>query len=89
MTNHPAQQHASAAENSAQGLSTHPHTAPASKVLQELRVDRETGLSEEEAAARLVTYGPNRIKPPPKANIWKIVFHQVANAMTVILSMSR
>lgn len=62
------------------------HTADSSKVLAALNVDPKTGLSEEEAAKRLALYGPNRIKPPPKANIWKIIGRQVANAMTAILS---
>ncbi|CAK9782312.1 putative calcium-transporting ATPase 3 [Cutaneotrichosporon oleaginosum] len=61
------------------------HTAEAAKVLEALGVDPSQGLSASEAAARLGTYGPNRIKPPPKANLGKILFRQVANAMTVIL----
>ncbi|BEI94986.1 uncharacterized protein CcaverHIS019_0705670 [Cutaneotrichosporon cavernicola] len=61
------------------------HTAEAVKVLEALRVDPTEGLSTSEAAARLETYGPNRIKPPPKVNIFKIFLRQVANAMTVIL----
>ncbi|KAL1407966.1 hypothetical protein Q8F55_004763 [Vanrija albida] len=61
------------------------HTAEASKVVAALNVDPKIGLSEEEAAQRLAKYGPNRIKPPPKANIWKIIGRQVANAMTAIL----
>jgi magnesium-transporting ATPase (P-type) len=62
------------------------HTADDSKVLEALGVNPNNGLSEDEAAARLETYGPNRIKPPPKANLGKIIFRQVANAMSVILS---
>lgn len=61
------------------------HTAEASKVLEALGTDPQYGLSEAEAKSRLATYGPNRIKPPPKANIGKILFRQVANAMSVIL----
>ncbi|TXT04305.1 hypothetical protein VHUM_04192 [Vanrija humicola] len=61
------------------------HTSEATKVLAALNVDPKLGLSEDEAAKRLATYGPNRIKPPPKANIWKIIGRQVANAMTAIL----
>ncbi len=62
------------------------HTAEAAKVLETLGVDPSEGLSASEAKARLGTYGLNRIKSPPKANLGKIIFRQVANAMTVILS---
>lgn len=63
-----------------------PHTTDATKVLEALEADPRLGLAEDEVVRRLAEYGPNRIKPPPKANIWKIIFRQVANAMTVILS---
>lgn len=62
-----------------------PHSVEATAILQALDVKPDTGLTDEEVEARLLKYGPNRIKPPPKANIWKIIFHQVANAMTIIL----
>jgi len=62
------------------------HTAETAKVLAALDVDPQYGLSEDEAGARLAKYGPNRIKPPPKANLGKIIFRQIANAMAVILS---
>ncbi|EJT47517.1 calcium-transporting ATPase 3 [Trichosporon asahii var. asahii CBS 2479] len=45
------------------------HTAPAEKVLEALSVDPDTGLSEAEVQKRLTEYGPNRIKPPPKASL--------------------
>lgn len=64
------------------------HTAEAAKVLEALAVDQQYGLSEQEAKTRLAAYGPNRIKPPPKANLGKIILRQVANAMSVILSES-
>jgi magnesium-transporting ATPase (P-type) len=70
-------------------LSFPAHTADASKVLDALGVDPTHGLSASEVQTRLATYGPNRIKPPPKASLGKIIFRQVANAMTVILSESR
>lgn len=62
-----------------------PHITDAKKVLAALAVTADLGLSDQEAANRLEQYGPNRIKPPPKANIFKIIFRQVANAMAVIL----
>ncbi|KAL1407292.1 hypothetical protein Q8F55_006713 [Vanrija albida] len=66
-------------------LTFSPHTALPGKVLEALDVDAQVGLSEEEAARRLETYGPNRIKPPPKPSLIKICARQVANAMTLIL----
>lgn len=62
------------------------HTAEPEKVLDALTVDPERGLSEADVQKRLAEYGPNRIKPPPKASLGKILFRQIANAMTVILS---
>lgn len=64
------------------------HTAEPEKVLEALAVDPENGLSDDEVQKRIAEYGPNRIKPPPKASLGKIFFRQVANAMTVILSKS-
>lgn len=62
------------------------HTAEPEKVLQALSVNPDLGLSEDEVAKRHETYGPNRIKPPPKASLSKIFVRQIANAMTFILS---
>lgn len=62
------------------------HTAEPEKVLQALSVEPGRGLSDVEVQKRLAEYGPNRIKPPPKASLGRIFFRQVANAMTVILS---
>ncbi|WVF66526.1 potassium/sodium efflux P-type ATPase, fungal-type [Kwoniella sp. CBS 6097] len=61
------------------------HTTPSGKVLDALGGDALKGLSESEASKRLEQYGPNRLKPPKKPSIFKIVARQVGNAMTVIL----
>ncbi|KAL7419667.1 hypothetical protein Q5752_005581 [Cryptotrichosporon argae] len=66
-------------------LSFAPHTAPSDRVLGALDTGAEHGLAEAEAARRLERYGANRLKPPKRANAWKIVVRQVGNAMTVVL----
>ncbi|KAK8844789.1 potassium/sodium efflux P-type ATPase, fungal-type [Kwoniella newhampshirensis] len=62
-----------------------PHTAPSGKVLEALSGNATKGLSEPEATKRLGSYGPNRLKPPKKPSVLKIVARQVGNAMTLIL----
>ncbi|KAM0261498.1 hypothetical protein ACHAQJ_002179 [Trichoderma viride] len=62
-----------------------PHTLPARRVAELLRTDTEDGLSDQEAAARLVRDGPNTIKGAKGISIWEIFLQQVANALTVVL----
>ncbi|WVR03068.1 potassium/sodium efflux P-type ATPase, fungal-type [Kwoniella sp. DSM 27419] len=61
------------------------HTTPSGKVLEALGGSASKGLTEAEAKKRLEQYGPNRLKPPKKPSMLKIVARQVGNAMTVIL----
>ena len=69
-----------------QALPFAPHTASSSKVLEALSTDAEKGLSESDAAKRIETYGPNRLKPPKRPSVWKIIGRQFANAMSIVLS---
>ncbi|BEJ14512.1 hypothetical protein CspHIS471_0402790 [Cutaneotrichosporon sp. HIS471] len=66
-------------------LSFAAYTAEPSKVLSALESNQAHGLSDDEAAKRLVDYGPNRIKPPKKPSIWGICLRQIGNAMTIVL----
>lgn len=69
-----------------QALPFAPHTAPSSKVLEALSVDPEKGLSDQDAAKRLETYGENRLKPPQRPSVLKIIGRQFGNAMSIVLS---
>nr|XP_019014014.1 potassium/sodium efflux P-type ATPase, fungal-type [Kwoniella pini CBS 10737]OCF52795.1 potassium/sodium efflux P-type ATPase, fungal-type [Kwoniella pini CBS 10737] len=68
-----------------QSLPFKPHTAPSGKVLDALAANASKGLTEQEAKKRLEQYGLNRLKPPKKPSVFKILFRQIGNAMTVIL----
>lgn len=63
-----------------------PHTALSGKILEALGSDAASGLSDEEVSRRLQQYGPNRLKPPKRPSVLKIIARQVGNAMTLILS---
>lgn len=63
-----------------------PHTALSGKILEALGSNVTSGLSDDEASRRLQQYGPNRLKPPERPSILKIIARQVGNAMTLVLS---
>ena len=46
---------------------------------------QRTGLTSEEAAARLATYGPNQLTEKTKVTIWQRIWNQVGNIMVGIL----
>lgn len=71
-----------------QALPFAPHITPSQKVLEALSSDADKGLSDSEAAKRLEQYGPNRLKPPRRPSVWKIIGRQIANAMCLVLSKS-
>ncbi|PFH63176.1 hypothetical protein XA68_17285 [Ophiocordyceps unilateralis] len=61
------------------------HTLPAELVALRLGTDAHHGLSDEDAATRLARDGPNTIKSAAVASLWRLLFRQVANALTVVL----
>jgi len=65
-------------------LSLPPHALKSSVFVDELDVNAEDGLSSEEAAARLETYGPNQLDDAPGVQPVKILVRQVANAMILV-----
>lgn len=69
-----------------QSLPFAPHTAQSSKVLEALSSNADKGLSDSDVARRLEQYGPNRLKPPKRPSVWKIIGRQFANAMCLVLS---
>lgn len=64
------------------------HTAGSQKVLEALHANGENGLTDSDAAKRVETYGPNRLKPPRRPSPWAIFGRQIGNAMTLVLSKS-
>ena len=69
-----------------QSLPFRPHTATSSKVVDALHADPRIGLSEGDARRRLETYGLNRLKPPKRPSVAKIIVRQLGNAMSLVLS---
>ncbi|ODN86846.1 potassium/sodium efflux P-type ATPase, fungal-type [Cryptococcus wingfieldii CBS 7118] len=61
------------------------HTALSEKVLEALGSNPTTGLKESEVPPKLDQYGLNRLKPPKKPSVFKIILRQIGNAMTLIL----
>lgn len=59
----------------------HHHTS----VLRALGVeDPEHGLNKKDIEARRQQYGSNQLEGGDEISIWKIMLHQVANAMTLV-----
>ncbi|MEM4495239.1 MAG: calcium-translocating P-type ATPase, PMCA-type [Candidatus Caldarchaeum sp.] len=61
------------------------HSLPVEEVVARLGTDPVNGLSSEEAARRLKTYGPNELEPPKKTSPIKIFLKQFANILIGIL----
>lgn len=61
-----------------------PHTVPFEQVLEKLSVDHNAGLSIDEAKARKTKYGPNQLDEGPGVQPFRILVHQVANALTLV-----
>ncbi|WVN87594.1 uncharacterized protein L203_102777 [Cryptococcus depauperatus CBS 7841] len=69
-----------------QSLPFQPHTVHSEKVLEALGSDCTRGLTEDEVSKRLSQYGPNRLRPPKRPSVLKIIARQIGNAMTLILA---
>eukprot|EP00475_Leptophrys_vorax_P033078 TRINITY_DN5174_c0_g6_i1.p1 TRINITY_DN5174_c0_g6~~TRINITY_DN5174_c0_g6_i1.p1 ORF type:complete len:994 (+),score=317.58 TRINITY_DN5174_c0_g6_i1:135-3116(+) len=54
-------------------------------VLKTLDVDLTTGLSDQEALARVAKYGKNEIPPPPKTSFLKLILKQFEDLLVLIL----
>ena len=61
----------------------HSHTHE--QVLEELRVDRQSGLSAEEAQSRLLEYGENRLQEKAPVSLFRRFLLQLKDAMVIIL----
>lgn len=60
------------------------HTLPFEDVLQKLSVNQESGLSEAEVKNRRALYGQNQLDEGPGVQPFRILVHQVANALTLV-----
>ena len=61
------------------------HALDVDAVLSELEADPQRGLSPEEAARRLASYGPNELTHEEKASPWLLFFGQFKNVLMLIL----
>lgn len=55
------------------------------EVLQELQVNPDTGLTTEEARARLTQYGPNKLEGKPKKSMVALFFAQLKDMLIYVL----
>ena len=61
------------------------HALTSAEVLERLGTSRARGLAAEDAAARLLAYGPNRVAETERASPWRLLFEQFKNILVVIL----
>lgn len=61
------------------------HTRSAQHAADQLETDLDHGLTDEEAAARLVRDGLNTFKGARGLTLWQIFLQQIANALTAVL----
>lgn len=62
-----------------------PHTASGDDVVHELGVDPDVGLTDDEAAARLVRFGPNELAAKPREAAWRRLVRQLADPLVYLL----
>ncbi len=72
-------------EDDLQKVTSSPYTIKLQVLLKLLQSDFNRGLSQNEAALRLDTYGTNRLPEPEKVPLWKLFLKQFANFMIYIL----
>ena len=65
-------------------LSKSPHSLGVEEVIQELKSNDTSGLSQHEATARLHLYGQNALDEGPGVQPIKILINQIANAMMLV-----
>ncbi|KAK2783809.1 hypothetical protein FQN52_009456 [Onygenales sp. PD_12] len=69
-------------------LSMPAHALPYENVIRELGTHADDGLTSDNAARRLQTYGPNQLEGGEGVSVVKILIRQVANAMMLVLIMA-
>jgi Ca2+-transporting ATPase len=63
----------------------HWHTLSSEQVSETLRVDRQRGLTRDDAAQRLRQHGRNALAPPRQRSALKVFLHQLASLMVGLL----
>lgn len=63
----------------------HWHTLDVDEALQNLATPRDTGLTEEEAARRLETFGANQLAEAPPTSFWEMLWEQFNNFVVILL----
>lgn len=61
------------------------HAIPTVKLVKDLKVDPQVGLSTQEAKARLGRYGPNVLLTKPPTSPWRIFLNQFQDFMVLVL----
>ncbi len=61
------------------------HSLDVNSAIKELEVEASRGLAPQEAARRLVQYGPNELTQEEKTSPWQLFFNQFKNILIVIL----
>ncbi|MFQ3672313.1 MAG: cation-translocating P-type ATPase [Aggregatilineales bacterium] len=61
------------------------HTQPAQLVLDEQGIRAESGLTAQQAAERLVQFGPNELVEKPPKSPWAILYEQMTNPLVLLL----
>ncbi len=61
------------------------HALPVERALQDLGTQINTGLSSEEARARLQRFGPNELQERPRPGFFKLLLDQFNNFLVIIL----
>ncbi|CDR98641.1 hypothetical protein [Sporisorium scitamineum] len=62
-----------------------PHSLEADQVIAQFSSNITTGLSQDQAAARLTEHGPNQLKETNRVSATSILIRQMANALTLVL----
>ncbi len=61
------------------------HALPPDQILQQLATPPETGLTSEEVARRLETYGPNQLTEAAGVTFWQMLISQFDNFVVIML----
>lgn len=73
-------------EPSSQAISKRPwHTRTADQVLQELKTNADSGLSQADAQTRLREHGDNELAQTAGRSVWSILWGQLSSTMVLIL----
>lgn len=64
------------------------HARTAAEALEALRVDRDEGLSGDEASARRTKHGPNRLREAKARSAWSILFDQFKSMVLAVLAIA-